>query len=55
MVEFDDRGRLFGIAEKPRQPKSNYVVTGLYFYDEAIVELAGPLSLHGVVNSRLQT
>jgi glucose-1-phosphate thymidylyltransferase len=55
VVEFDDRCRVIGIEEKPPQPKSNYAVAGLYFYDEAIVELAGPLSLNGVANSRLQT
>ena len=43
VAEFDASGKVLSIQEKPTQPKSNYAVTGLYFYDKQVVDLARTL------------
>ncbi|MCV7154015.1 glucose-1-phosphate thymidylyltransferase RfbA [Mycolicibacterium pyrenivorans] len=44
VIEFDDRGLAVSLEEKPKQPKSNYAIPGLYFYDNDVLEIARKLA-----------
>jgi glucose-1-phosphate thymidylyltransferase len=44
VVEFDESGRAISIEEKPKYPRSNYIIPGLYFYDNQVIDIAKSLT-----------
>ena len=63
MVEFDDQNKAVSIEEKPKMPKSNFAVTGLYFYDNKVIEIAkqvqpskrGELEITDIIQKYIET
>ena len=62
VVDFDEKGNVLSIEEKPSKPKSNYAIPGLYFFDNDVIEIAsnlkpssrGELEIADVIDAYLQ-
>ncbi len=54
VVEFDEKGHVLTLEEKPATPRSNFAVPGLYFYDQRVASFARILNPHPVVKSKLR-